>query len=295
MKTFTLIFTGLIVALFIGCKQEPIVDAYGNFEATEITVSAKAQGEIMYLNLEEGSLLKENTIVGLIDTMTLYLNKMQLLAQKEVVRSKSGNIWSQLAVFESQLKTAKSELDRVQNMFNEKAATSRQMDRAQSEVEVLQKRMDNVKTQNAPIVSEVNSIEARIAQIQHQIEDSKISNPVNGTVLNQYAEPGEITAFGKPLYKIANLDEMTLRVYISETQLSQIKIGEKVNVKIDFGEDTKGYEGKISWISSSAEFTPKIIQTKEERINLVYAVNIKIKNDGRLKIGMPGEVYFTTY
>lgn len=177
-------------------------------------------------------------------------------------------------------------------MYKEEAATSRQLDRAKSEVEVLQKRMDNVKSQNAPIVSEVQSIEARIAQIQHQIEESKITNPLNGTVLNQYAEPGEITAFGKPLYKIANLDEMTLRVYISETQLSQVEIGQKVSVKIDFGEDTKGYEGKISWISSAAEFTPKIIQTKEERVNLVYAMNIKVRNDGSLKIGMPGEVFF---
>ncbi len=292
MKTPTLTFIILIAALFTSCKQEPTADAYGNFEATEITVSAKAQGQIKYLNLEEGSLLEENTIVGLIDTMTLYLTKMQLLAQKEVVRSKSGNIWSQIAVLQSQLNTAQSEMDRVQNMFNDEAATSRQLDKAKSEAEVLQKKMDNVKTQNAPIVNEVLSIEAQIAQIQHQIEESKINNPVNGTVLNQYAEPGEITAFGKPLYKIANLDEMTLRVYIGETQLSQIEIGEKVNVSIDFGEDTKSYEGKISWISSAAEFTPKIIQTKEERVNLVYAINIKIKNDGGLKIGMPGEVFF---
>ncbi len=240
MKTITLISITIIAALLTGCKQEPTADAYGNFEATEITVSAKAQGEIQYLNLEEGSVLEEQTIVGLIDTMTLYLNKVQLLAQKEVVRSRSGNIWSQIAVLQSQLKTAELELGRVQNMFKEEAATSRQLDRAQSEVEVLHKRMDNVKTQNAPIVSEVQSIEARIAQIQHQIEESKIINPVKGTVLNQYAEPGEITAFGKPLYKIANLDEMTLRVYISETQLSQIEIGQMTNVKIDFGEDTKG-------------------------------------------------------
>lgn len=291
MKRPTLIFIILIAALSTGCKQEPTADAYGNFEATEITVSAKAQGEIKYLNLEEGSLLEENTIVGLIDTMTLYLNKMQLLAQKEVVRSKSGNIWSQMAVLQSQLKTAELELDRVQNMYNEEAATSRQLDRAQSEAEVLRKKIDNVKSQNAPIVNEVLSIEARIAQIAHQIEESKITNPVLGTVLNQYAEPGEITAFGRPLYKIANLEQMTLRVYISETQLSQIEIGEKVNVSIDFGKDTKSYEGKISWISSSAEFTPKIIQTKEERVNLVYAMDIKVKNDGSLKIGMPGEVF----
>ncbi|SMO39086.1 HlyD family secretion protein [Saccharicrinis carchari] len=292
MKRPTLIFIILIAALFTGCKQEPTADAYGNFEATEITVSAKARGEIKYLNLEEGSLLQEKTVVGLIDTMTLYLNKMQLMAQKEVVRSKSGNVWSQMAVLQSQLKTAESELDRVQNMFDEEAATSRQLDRATSEVEVLQKKMDNVKSQNAPIMNEVLSIEARIAQIAHQIDESKITNPIKGTVLNQYAESGEISAFGKPLYKIANLEQMTLRVYINQTQLSQIEIGEKVNVSIDFGKDTKSYEGKISWISSAAEFTPKIIQTKEERVNLVYAMDIKVKNDGSLKIGMPGEVYF---
>ncbi len=292
MKTPAIVFTAFIASLFTGCKQESPADAYGNFEATEITVSAKAQGEIKYLNLEEGTLLQENAIVGLIDTMTLYLNKLQLLAQKEVVKSKSGNIWSQIAVLQSQLQTAQSELNRVQNMYNEEAATSRQLDQAQSEVNVLQKRIDNVKSQNAPIVNEARSIEAQIALIEHQIGESKITNPVNGTVLNQYAEPGEIIAFGKPLYKIANLDELTLRVYISEPQLSQIEIGEKVSINIDFGEDTKRYEGKISWISSAAEFTPKIIQTKEERVNLVYAMDIKVKNDGRLKIGMPAEVLF---
>ena len=294
MKTPAIVFTVLSAALFIGCSQEPTADAYGNFEATEITVSAKANGEIKNLILEEGSLLQENTIVGLIDTMDLYLNKMQLVAKKEMVASKSGNIWSQIGVLESQLKTAQTELNRVQNMYNEEAATSRQLDLAQSEVDVLKKKMDNVKSQNAPIVNEVRSIVAQITQIEHQIEESKITNPVTGTVLKQYAEPGEITAFGKPLYKIANLDELTLRVYISESQLSQIEIGENVSVNIDFGEDMKSYEGRISWISSAAEFTPKIIQTKEERVNLVYAMDIKVKNYGRLKIGMPAEVYFKT-
>lgn len=292
MKLSSIVFTVFMAALLVGCKQEPEADAYGNFEATEITVSAKAKGEIKYLKLEEGSLLAENTVVGLIDTMALHLNKMQLLAQKKTVASKSGNIRSQIAVFQSQLEAAQTELNRVQNMYNEEAATSRQLDQAQSEVDVLEKKIENVESQNAPIVNEVRSIEALVAQIEHQLEESKITNPVNGTVLNQYAEPGEITAFGKPLYKIANLDELTLRVYISEPQLSQIAIGDKVSVNIDFGKDIKSYEGRISWISSAAEFTPKIIQTKEERVNLVYAMDIKVKNDGSLKIGMPAEVYF---
>ncbi len=294
MKIPVIVLILLVTASFIGCQQETPADAYGNFEATEITVSAKAQGEIKYLHLDEGSLLVENTVIGLIDTTSLYLNKMQLLAQKKTVASKSGNIGSQIAVFQSQLKTAQSELNRVQNMYNEKAATMRQLEQTQSQVDVLQKQINNVETQNAPIINEVRSIEARIAEIEHQIDESKITNPVNGTVLKQYAEPGEITAFGKPLYKIANLDELTLRVYISEPQLSKVEIGEIVSVSIDFGEDTKSYEGRISWISSAAEFTPKIIQTKEERVNLVYAMDIKVKNYGRLKIGMPAEVYFTS-
>lgn len=292
MKIVLLVFITFIAASFIGCQQEPGADAYGNFEATEITVSAKAQGEIKYLLLEEGAFLPESTVVGLIDTVGLYLSKMQLLAQKRTVASKSGNVGSQAAVFQAQLETAQSELNRVQNLYNEKAATSRQLDQAQSQVDVLQKQIDNVETQNAPIMNEVRSIEARIAEIEHRMQESKITNPVDGTVLNQYAEPGEITAFGKPLYKIANLDELTLRVYISEPQLSQVQIGEMVNVKIDYGKDMKSYEGKISWISGTAEFTPKIIQTKEERVNLVYAMDIKVKNDGHLKIGMPAEVHF---
>ncbi len=294
MKTPAIVFTTLIATLFMGCKQEAPADAYGNFEATEITVSAKAKGEIKYLNLDEGSLLEKNAIVGLVDTVDLYLNKMQLQAQKVTVASKSGTIWSQIEVLQSQLKTAQTELNRVQNMYNDDAATSQQLDKAQSDVEVLQKQIDNVRSQNAPIVNEVLGIEAQVAQIEQQLKDSKITNPVNGTVLNQYAEPGEITAFGKPLYKIANLDTLTLRVYISERQLSQIEINGKVNVIIDYGKDTKSYEGRISWISAVAEFTPKVIQTKEERVNLVYAMDIKVKNDGSLKIGMPAEVYFNS-
>ena len=189
-----------------------------------------------------------------------------------------------------QLKTAKMEQNRILSMYKESASTKRQVDEIDGKVSVIQEQMKSVETQNAPIVNEVKSLEVQIKKIEDQIKKSKIENPVEGTVLTKFAEPNEITSYGKPLYKIADLSELTLRVYFSETQLPSIKVGQEVTVSIDEKEGTKTYKGKISWISSSAEFTPKIIQTKEERVNLVYAVKVIVKNDGALKIGMPAEV-----
>lgn len=288
----TMVLAGLVGSLF-SCSNGEKADGYGNFEATEITISSEANGKLQYLNVEEGQILEKGTAVGLVDTLQLYLNKQQLLAQKETVASKSGGVWSQISVLNQQLQTAKTEQERIQNMFAENAATQRQVDQANSQVDVLKKQIQNVETQNAPIVNEVKSIDAKVAQIEEQIAKSKITNPIRGTVLTKYAEPGEIVSFGKPLYKIADLEEMTLRVYVSETQLPNIKIGQEVSVKIDVGEEMKDYKGTISWISASAEFTPKIIQTKEERVNLVYAVKVTVKNDGSLKIGMPAEMWIS--
>ncbi|OAD90239.1 ABC transporter [Aequorivita soesokkakensis] len=293
MKKSNIIITAILIGFLSSCSNGEKADGYGNFEATEITISSEAKGKLEFLNLEEGQILEKGTVVGLVDTLQLYLNKQQLLASKETAASKSGGVWSQVSVLNQQLQTAKTEQQRIQNMFNENAATQRQLDQANSQVDVLKKQIQNVETQNSPIVNEVKSIGAKVAQIEEQIENSKITNPINGTVLTKYAEPGEIVSFGKPLYKIADLEEMTLRVYVSETQLPNIKIGQEVTVKIDSGEAMKDYTGTISWISASAEFTPKIIQTKEERVNLVYAVKIIVKNDGSLKIGMPAEMWIS--
>ena len=285
------IITILITLTLFSCnKNDNEADAYGNFEATEITISAEAIGKIEFLKLEEGDVLQENAIVGQIDTIQLYLNKQQLLASKNTIYSKSTNVLSQRNVLNEQLKTTLIEQKRIQNMFSESAATKRQVDEVNGKVSVLKQQMQSVETQNSPIINEVKSIEVQIEKINDQLNKSKIINPISGTVLSKYAEPNEITAFGKPLYKIADLSEMTLRVYFSETQLASIKVGQEVNVTIDDKDGTKPYKGKISWISSSAEFTPKIIQTKEERVNLVYAVKVIVKNDGSLKIGMPAEV-----
>lgn len=289
MKKIGILLTAII---FISCnKNNEKADAYGNFEATEITVSSESNGKIEFLNVEEGAQLKKGSLVGLIDTLQLHYNREQLKASIETVQSKSTSVLSQINVLNEQLKTAKIEQTRIQNMYAENAATKRQIDEIDGKVKVIEKQISSVQTQNAPILNEIKSIKVQIEKLDDQIKKSKITNPVHGTVLTKYAEPSEITAFGKPLYKIANLNEMELRVYVTETQLAQIKIGQKVTVAIDADNDTKKYEGNITWISAQAEFTPKVIQTKEERANLVYAVKVTVKNDGSLKIGMPAEVW----
>lgn len=295
MNKSDIFITAILIGFLSSCSNGEKADGYGNFEATEITISSEANGKLQYLNVEEGQVLEKGTTIALVDTVQAYLSKQQLLASKETVASKSGGVWSQVNVLNQQLQTAKTEQERIQNMFAENAATKRQLDQANSQVDVLKKQIQNVETQNSPIVNEVKSIDAKVAQIEEQIAKSKITNPIKGTVLTKYAEPGEIVSFGKPLYKIADLEEMTLRVYISETQLPNIKIGQQVNIKIDSGEEMKDYQGTISWISASAEFTPKIIQTKEERVNLVYAVKVTVKNDGSLKIGMPAEMWIDNH
>lgn len=289
MKKIGILLTAII---FISCnKNNEKADAYGNFEATEITVSSESNGKIEFLNVEEGAQLKKGLLVGLIDTLQLHYNREQLKASIETVQSKSTSVLSQINVLNEQLKTAKIEQTRIQNMYAENAATKRQIDEIDGKVKVIEKQISSVQTQNTPILNEIKSIKVQIEKLDDQIKKSKITNPVDGIVLTKYAEPSEITAFGKPLYKIANLNEMELRVYVTETQLAQIKIGQKVTVAIDADNDTKKYEGNITWISAQAEFTPKVIQTKEERANLVYAVKVAVKNDGSLKIGMPAEVW----
>jgi HlyD family secretion protein len=286
------IITFLLLTSLISCnKSNEKADGYGNFEATETIISAEANGKIEYLNLEEGDMLKPDIQVGLVDTTQLYFSKQQLLASKMTIFSKSRNVVSQRSVLQEQLKTTLIEKKRIENMFAENAATKRQLDEVVGKVNILNEQIKSVETQNAPIVSDVKSIDIQIEKINNQIEKSKIINPINGTVLVKYSEPNEVTSFGKPLYKIADISELTLRVYISETQLPNIKIGQSITVKYDSGNEMKSNQGTISWISSSAEFTPKVIQTKEERVNLVYAVKVKVKNDGSLKIGMPAEMW----
>lgn len=290
--TYKIIPLAALITLLLSCNRNgDKADGYGNFEATEITISSEANGKLLFFKVEEGDVLQENTVVGVIDTIQLSLQQDQLLASKNTIFSKSKNVLSQREVLMEQLKVAQIDQNRIENLIADKAATQKQLDDINGHIDVLKQQMRSVETQNAPIVNEVKGIEVQIRQVQDQIEKSIITNPEKGTVLVKYAEPNEVTSFGRPLYKIADMDIMELRVYISETQLANVKVGQEVTVKIDDDKAMKSYAGTVSWISDTAEFTPKIIQTKEERVNLVYAVKVRVKNDGSLKIGMPAEMW----
>jgi len=293
MKTYTYILgLSIIVLSFFSCNDSNVkADGYGNFEATEITISAENNGKLMQFDVNEGDVLEKNQFIGYIDTIPLALKREQLQVSKAVINSKSKGVLSQINVLNAKLKTANTNKIRIENLIKDNAGTQKQLDDVQGEIDVVKQQVKSVEIQNAPVVNELKSIDVQLKQIDDQIQKSKIINPVYGTVLTKYAEPNEITAFSKPLYKIANLKTMQLRVYVSETQLAHIKIGQEVTVKIDDADTMKSYKGSISWIASEAEFTPKIIQTKEERVALVYAVKINVANDGSLKIGMPAELW----
>jgi len=269
-------------------------DAYGNFEAVEIQVSSEVQGKITDLKIEEGQKVSKGQIVLTIDTVQLYLKKMQLIAQLNSSGSRLLQVQSQIAVQDEQKKSLDREQNRLEKLVSANAAPSKQLDDINSELEVLKSQIASTKIQNQTISFDVKAIQFQIAQIEDQLNKSNIINPIDGTVLEKYVESGEIVTPGKVLYKIADLSVLRLRVYISGDQLGNIKIGQKVIALIDKDKDqNKKLNGTISWISQEAEFTPKIIQTKEERVNLVYAVKVDVSNDGSLKIGMPGEVKFS--
>ena len=291
------IFSGLSIlamSVFSCSNSNGKADGYGNFEATEITVSAENNGKLLQFQVEEGNLLKKDQFVGYIDTIPLSLKKDQLMVSKDVIASKSKGVLSQISVLQAKLKTANTNKTRIENLIKDHAGTQKQLDDINGEIDVIKNQITSIEIQNAPVVNELKNIDVQLQQLDDQIQKSKITNPIEGTVLTKYAEPNEVTAFGKPLYKIADLSTMELRVYVSETQLANIKIGQKVTVKIDAEKTMKSYDGTISWIASEAEFTPKIIQTKEERVALVYAVKVTVKNDGSLKIGMPAEMWLNT-
>ena len=295
MKKYNYILgLGIIATTLFSCgNSNGKADGYGNFEATEITISAENNGRLLQFDINEGDLLKKEQFLGYIDTIPLDLKREQLEISKVVVSSKSRGVLSQINVLNSKLKNGNINKDRIESLIKDNAATQKQLDDIEGEIDVLQSQIKSIEIQNAPVVNELKSIDVQIRQIDDQIQKSKIINPLAGTVLTKYAEPNEITTFGKPLYKIADLSTMQLRVYVSETQLTNIKIGQEVAVKVDDNTSMKSYKGTISWIASEAEFTPKIIQTKEERVALVYALKIDVANEGSLKIGMPAEMWLT--
>lgn len=272
-------------------------DATGTFEATEILVSSEANGKIMELNIEEGDRLDAGALIGYVDSTQLYLKKMQLSAGLRSVDIRKPDIRKQIAALEQQIATARTEQQRMENLVKAKAGNQKQVDDIVNNIKYLQKQLDaqystlNKTTGGAD--AEAEGILYQIMQLDDQLQKSRIVNPQAGTVLVKYAEPGEVTAAGKPLYKIADTDLLYLRAYITSDQLSTLKQGQTVRVFADYGEDARReYPGTITWISDKSEFTPKGIQTKDERANLVYAIKIAVKNDGYLKIGQYGETVF---
>ena len=284
----------IVFAGLVSCsKNDTKSDAYGNFEAVQVTVSAESAGSIHYLNVEEGIDVDSGVVVALVDTTDLYLKKLQLISQKKAVSVRSSSVVSQIEVQQQQKANLMVEKNRVTRLVAEKAATQKQLDDINGAIELVDKQITSIQTQNAGITEEMEVIGRQVNQVSESIRKCYIRNPVKGTVLSKYAEAGEIASPGRALYKIADLSVMELKVYVSGIQLPQIKIGQPVEVLIDADRKTNTESsGVISWISQKAEFTPKIIQTKEERINLVYGVKIKVPNDGRLKIAMPAEVNF---
>lgn len=289
--------TSYILLIIIGLNacsgNDEKSDAFGNFEATETIISAEATGKLLSFNIENGQQLKAGELVGQIDTLVLSLKRKKLLAAKSEIAANTSDILAQINVLKEQKSVLEIEKKRVESLIADSAATEKQYDDIKGRIRVIDRQIASVKVKNSTVLSKLNQLNAQVEELDELIFRCKIYNPINGTVLQKYAEAHELAMPGKALYKIANLQQMELKVYVDGTRLPKIKIGDKAKVFIDKDTETNTeLEGTISWISSSAEFTPKIIQTKEERVKLVYAIKLLVKNDGSLKIGMPGEVVF---
>lgn len=308
MKKITLITA---LAALIACTQSKNYDATGNFIADEVIVSAQQNGQLISYNVQEGQTLSEGQKVGQINTEVLQLQKQQVEATIATLKNKTLNpddqaalIRSQYEVQKAQLEQQQHELSRVKQLVAGGAATQKQLDDLTAAVSQLQKQLavtqnqlkaslTNINTQNNSILSQEAPLQKSAQALQTQIEQAAIINPITGTVLVNYALRGEMQTYGKPLYKIANTDTLALKAYITGNQLPQVKLGQAVTVHTDAAEgEQHTYKGEVTYIASKAEFTPKTIQTKDERANLVYAIKVKVKNDGYLKIGMYGEVLF---
>ena len=312
MKIKSILANAVAASILASCNSTQLKhDAAGIFEVDETIVSSEEGGKILQLNINEGDVLKKDSVVAIIDALPVELQQLQVEATIHALNEKTVDVqpqvkllYNQIAVLQTQLANLNHEKQRTENLIKADAATTKQLDDINYQIESVNKQIavnkqqiavqeNNAATQNRTILSETSPLEKQIAQLKDKQNRTKIINPVNGTVLTKYAMQGEITTPGKALYKIADVSTINLRAYITGNQLSQIKLGQLVKVYIDDGVDKfKEYNGTIIWISDKAEFTPKTIQTKDERANLVYAIKVAVKNDGYLKIGMYGEVEF---
>ena len=289
----------LVLALVMtACgKGNKVYDASGVFESTEVTVSAEGNGKIMSLDLQEGDRLEAGAVVGCIDTVQLYLSKIQLEASRRAVGSGRLNISRQIAALESQIAKQRQELDRFTKLEQAGASNRKQVEDIQAQLDILERQLaaqkESLQNTNSNVSGQADALEAQMAQLEDRIRKCVITSPVSGTVLAKYSEAGELAVQGRALFKVADLESIRLRAYITADQLTNVKLGQAVKVYADQGTSgRKEYDGTLIWISDKAEFTPKTIQTRDERANLVYAVKIAVKNDGLIKLGMYGEVKF---
>lgn len=298
MKLLNIAGSLLLLSCFAACGDgKSSYDATGTFETTEVLVSSEAAGKLLNFDVEEGMQLTAGKEVGLIDTVQLYLKKLQLQASMKSVESQRPDFNKQIAATKQQIATAEREKRRVENLLKAGAANQKQLDDWDAQIALLQRQLaaqiSSLQNSTNSLTEQGSSVGIQVAQIADQLAKCHIFSPISGTVLAKYVETGELASIGKPLCKVADVEQMYLRAYITSGQLSQVKLGDKVTVFSDYGGDErKEYPGVVTWISDRSEFTPKTILTKDERANLVYAVKIAVKNDGYLKIGMYGEVRF---
>lgn len=295
MKQTIFLCTALLAAG--GCTPASDSEASGTFEATEIVVSAEASGRILAFEVEEGDSVTAGVTVGAIDSVQLYLQKLQLERQQASVRSNRPDIEKQATALREQIAKQRTERQRIENLLKEHAATTKQRDDIDAQIKVLEGELDallsTLRNNAAAIDENASALDLQIAQIEDRLAKCRIAAPVSGTVLAKYAEAGELASPGRPLMKVADLRRIHLRAYVTSAQLASIRLGQAATVTADFGDGQRfEYPGRVAWIAQESEFTPKTIQTSDTRANLVYAVKIDVVNDGRLKLGLYGEVSF---
>lgn len=293
LRRHLLITGGLLLPLLLSACGKTAADAYGNFETTEVTVSSEVAGRLLRQDAREGDTLRAGQLVALVDTTSAALDLREADARLEAAHAATRQARSRAAALEARLDRARSEYARTQRLHADQAATVRQLEAARSDAKALTDELQAARDQVLGSRKDAEALEARIGALQDRLSKSRVANPLNGTVLTRIAEPGEFVQPGQPLYRIASLDTLELRAYVGEPQLPRVRVGEVARVRIDTDGGSRTLTGRVSWVSSEAEFTPTKIQTKDERTDLVYAVKIRVPNrDGELKIGMPGEVVF---
>jgi HlyD family secretion protein len=280
----------LAAVVLASCRKEH-VDAYGNFEATEVTVAAEVGGRLLAFGLEEGDRIARDSVVGVIDTVPLVLERQALAARRAAAAARTRESDANIAALEVQATIAERDLARTERLLKQAAATAQQGDRAERDARVAREQLAGARAAKGSAHQEVAALDAQLASIDDKLARTRIKSPLTGTVLARYVEPGEFVQAGQPLFKLASLDSLTFRAYVSNAQLTRLKLGQEVRVGVDRGDSIATMPGRITWIASAAEFTPTPIQTRDERADQVYAVKIAVANgDGRLRIGMPGEL-----